>query len=214
MLKEPRGWETAYRKRPSGEYEPHQDSLKLNGLFQEHNVNRILDLGCGDGRHLVYFAKHGYSIYGVDSAPTALCLAKKWLSKEKLSAELVYSDMSAIPFTDGFFDAVICVQVINHYRLEGIRYTIREIKRILASRGWVFVTVSTSRPCRADMIASGKWVELEQNTYMKSYGHEKGVPHYFFDMEGLINEFSSFEIIDLHEDKRDYTCMLARARLS
>ena len=89
MTNEPIGWEAAYRKRRSGEHKPHQDAEFLDGLFRKHQVRRILDLGCGDGRHLVYFAKRGYEMFGLDYAPTGLRLAKEWFAKEGLSAKLV-----------------------------------------------------------------------------------------------------------------------------
>lgn len=200
------GWEASYRKRRSGECKPHQDAEFLDDLFRKHQVKRILDLGCGDGRHLVYFGKRGYKMYGLDYAPTGLHLAEEWLVKEGLSAKLVCADMSAIPWVDSFFDAVICVKVINHHRIEGIRQTIREIYRVLRPEGWLFLNVSTTRP--TGPFKNG--VEVEPNTYVLSEGHEKGVPHHFFDREELLNEFSKFDIVDLHQDNSDRTCMLAQ----
>jgi len=199
------GWEAAYRKRPSGELVSHEDTDSLNQLFQTHQVRRILDLGCGDGRHLVYFARQGYEMFGLDSAPTALRLAKEWLTNEGLSAQLFCADMSTILLPQKFFDAVICVQTINHQRIEGIRLTIKEIYRVLRPEGWLFLTVSTTRP--TGLFRNG--IKVEANTYVLLSGHEKGVPHHFFNMEELHKEFSQFEIVNLHEDSRNYTCMLA-----
>jgi len=209
MEDEVTGWEVAYRKRPTGGREiPHEDAESIHQLFQKHRVRRILDLGCGDGRHLVNFGKLGYEMYGLDYAPTAISLAGEWLAKEGLSAKLVCTDMSTIPWSEGFFDAVICVAVINHHLLEGIRRTISEIYRVLRPGGWLFLTVGTSRP--ANPTADGNWVEVELNTYVRLEGHEKGVPHHFFNMEELLKEFSQFDIVDLHQDRRNKTCMLAR----
>lgn len=68
MTNEIVGWEAACRKRSSGTYgkdRPHQDAESLERFFRIHNVQWILDLGCGDGRHLVYFAKRGYEMNGI-----------------------------------------------------------------------------------------------------------------------------------------------------
>ena len=103
------GWEAAYRKRPTADREvPHKDAESIHKLFQKYQVQRILDLGCGDGRHLVFFSKLGYDMYGLDYAPMGIQLAEEWLSKEGLSAKLVCTDMTKIPWSDEFFDAVIC----------------------------------------------------------------------------------------------------------
>ena len=77
-------------------------------LEKASGIKSIIDLGCGDGRHLVFFSKLGYDMYGLDYAPMGIQLAEEWLSKEGLSAKLVCTDMTKIPWSDEFFDAVIC----------------------------------------------------------------------------------------------------------
>lgn len=206
MTDQPVGWEAAYRKRAYAERVPHEDAPSLYKVFQDHEVRRILDLGCGDGRHLVYFAKCGYEMHGLDNAPTGIRLAEEWLAKESLHADLACCDMGTIPYSEEFFDAIICVQVINHDRIEGIRRTISEIYRVLRPGGWLFLTVTIARPTQPPENS----VEVEPNTYVRLAGHEKGVPHHYFDLNELRREFSQFEVVDLHQDSRDYTCMLAR----
>ena len=202
------GWEAAYRKRPSGECRPHQDAEFLDRFFREHAVSKILDLGCGDGRHLVYFAKRGYRMYGLDIAPTGIQLSEEWLSREGLSAELVTSDMTDIPWPDSLFDATICVQVINHHRIREIRQTIQEVYRTLRPGGHLFLTVSTTQPVRS--AADSEIEEVEPNTYVWAEGHERGVPHHYFDMDELQKEFRVFRMLDLHRDARGKACMLAQ----
>jgi len=204
------GWELAYRKRHSGEYEPHEDAGTLDGIFGECGVSRVLDLGCGDGRHLVYFGKRGYEMYGLDIAPTGLRRAEEWLAREGLSAELVPSDMTDILWPDDFFDAAICIQVINHHRIDEIRHTVQEIRRVLRAEGYLFVTVGTDRhPPRPGAPES---VEVEPHTYVPLEGHEKGVPHHDFDMNellGLLVQFHTCEdTLPIHKDSRGYTCVL------
>jgi len=206
MSSEAAGWEAAYRKRAYAKREPHEDIDSLDQTFRKEGVRRILDLGCGDGRHLVYFARRGYEMCGLDSAPTAVSLADEWLAKEGLSAQLVSGDMSAIPWPDAFFDAVICVQTINHQLMASVERTISGIWRVLCPGGWLFLTVSTDRP--TGPVTNGR--EVEPNTYVLLSGHEKGVPHHFFDMEELLELLVAFEIVDQHKDTRDYTCSLAR----
>jgi SAM-dependent methyltransferase len=204
------GWEGAYRKKAYVEVHPHQDAGFLDDLFSKNGVKRILDLGCGDGRHLVYFARCGYGMFGLDSAPTAIELAEKWLMREGAYGELVCTDMSTIPWHSDYFDAVICINTINHHRLEAIRRTVSEIHRVLRKDGWLFVTAQTNRPKPSDLTKKGEWVELEPNTYEWLVGHEKGVPHHFFDMDELLELFKRFRIEEMHEDDRTYRCILAR----
>jgi len=209
---EPSGWEAAYRARPSFGYmtdDHHEDCEALQRVFHHSGVRRILDLGCGDGRHLVYFAQLGYHMYGQDIAPTAVELAQVWLARESLSADLVSGDMTRILWPDSMFDAVLCLQVINHHRIGEIRRTIEEIRRSLRNGGFLFLTVGIDLPLRPD---APRAIEVEPGTYVPTEGHETGVPHHEFTMAELLHEFRRFSIredlMPIHRDTNEYTCVL------
>jgi len=208
----PTGWEAAYRARPSVDYmtdNHHEDCEVLHQIFQSSGVRRILDLGCGDGRHVVHFTRLGYDMHGQDIAPTAVGLAQVWLAKESLCADLACGDMTRILWPDSTFDAMLCVQVINHHRIKEIRQTIAEIHRSLHHNGLLFLTVGIDRPLRP---GAPNAVEVEPHTYVPTEGHEKGVPHYEFTMAGLLEEFRRFslreDLMPVHRDAKEYTCVL------
>jgi len=67
---------------------------------------KILDLCCGQGRHLVPLAKMGYRMTGLDLSKKALALLEKELRSKKIKARIIRSDMRKIPFKNEF-DAVI-----------------------------------------------------------------------------------------------------------
>jgi SAM-dependent methyltransferase len=50
-------------------------------LLDEHDCQEILDLGCGNGRFLIHFARRGFHVTGLDSAPSALKLARARLGR-------------------------------------------------------------------------------------------------------------------------------------
>lgn len=205
------GWEKVYRNGPFFSLEsPHEDAEYLHELFQQNKIEKILDLGCGDGRHLHFFSKLDYEILGLDYAPTGLHLAGEWLSSDGLSAELVCADMTAIPWNKEVFDAVISFLVINHNPIERIRRTIMEIHRVLRSGGWLFVAVSTCKPVGPIIFRSG--IEIEPGTIVLTEGREKGVPHHFFTITELLDEFSRFAFVDFHWDSYSRACLLLRKR--
>ncbi len=187
----------------------HEDCEALHRIFLQSGVRRILDLGCGDGRHLVYFARLGYQMYGQDISPTAVELAQAWLAGESLSADLAAGDMTRILWPDSAFEAVLCIQAINHHRVREIRRTIEEIRHSLRNGGFLFLTVGIDRPLRPD---APKAIEVEPRTYVPTEGHEKGVPHHEFTMAELLHEFRRFSVRDdlmpVHKDKNEYTCLL------
>lgn len=54
------GWEGIYRRRGEIFREVHPDIQSLVSLFKKYNVRKILDFGCGTGRHVVYFGNLGF----------------------------------------------------------------------------------------------------------------------------------------------------------
>jgi SAM-dependent methyltransferase len=68
---------------------------------------RVLDVGCGPGRHSLELARNGMRAYGVDIAQTFIDLAREQADKERL-VDVVFerADARDLPF-DNEFDAVI-----------------------------------------------------------------------------------------------------------
>lgn len=148
-------------------------------------------------------------MHGQDIAPTGLRLARVWLAEESLSADLACGDMTRILWPDSTFDAMLCIQVINHNRIREIRRTIEEIHRSLRNGGFLFLTVGIDCSPRP---GAPKAIEVEPHTYVPTEGHEKGVPHYEFNMAELLDEFRRFsvreDLMPTHMDTKEYTCVL------
>jgi SAM-dependent methyltransferase len=83
-------WDDIFTKRGKVFTNPHQDMERLTKTFNENGAQRVLDLGCGTGRHLLFFSKKGFDVYGLDGSPKGLELAKNWLDEENLSAKLAH----------------------------------------------------------------------------------------------------------------------------
>lgn len=69
---------------------------------------RILDLGCGTGRHLVPLACVGYQMVGVDSSKNMLDILRSKLQKDHMQADVIEADAAALPRFKQPFDGVIC----------------------------------------------------------------------------------------------------------
>jgi SAM-dependent methyltransferase len=67
---------------------------------------RVLDLCCGQGRHCVPLAKHGFQVTGLDLNPPYLELARHAAEAENIELETVAADMRRIPF-QSHFDAIL-----------------------------------------------------------------------------------------------------------
>ncbi len=78
-------------------------------IEQEINYNkafRILDVGCGTGRHSIELAKRGYTLCGIDLSESQLAKARSKAEAEKLSIDFQQQDARNLPF-DSQFDVAI-----------------------------------------------------------------------------------------------------------
>lgn len=74
----------------------------------------LLDVGCGTGGLLVAAAAAGLRPVGVDIALRWLVVAARALADCGVDAELVAADGALLPFPAGAFDAVTCIETLEH----------------------------------------------------------------------------------------------------
>src|SRR5262244_1572377 len=92
---------------------------------------RVLDLGCGAGRHLVWLGRHGFTACGSDSLAGALIRARARLLGEGQPVRVVIAELGAQPFAGGGFDAVVAHDVLSRARPERMRGAVDEVARVL-----------------------------------------------------------------------------------
>jgi len=98
----------------------------------------VLDVGCGQGRHLPTGA------IGIDVDADRLRVARE------RSARVAVADARLLPFADGRFDTVLAIRMLN--ATGAIDETLREIRRVLAPAGRLLVY---TRARRADEVPTG-----------------------------------------------------------
>ena len=70
-------WDELLREEEFQQREPVWAVVRFAKLLKERGLRRVLDLGCGAGRHLVYLAKEGFEVYGTDISETGLEYARQ-----------------------------------------------------------------------------------------------------------------------------------------
>ncbi len=102
----------------------------------------LLDVGCGPGILLATLLeeKPDLSLAGIDLAPEMIRVAKERLGAR---ADLRVGDSERLPWNDGFFDAVTCIDSFHHYPAPG--RVLAEMHRVLR-RGGQLVIADPSAP--------------------------------------------------------------------
>jgi SAM-dependent methyltransferase len=89
----------------------------IRDLITEHcnnNNKNILDIGCGTGKHLSFFKKDGYAVYGIDVSENMISEAKKHLQQED---NLICCKASEFKFKKKF-DVIISLFHVMSYQTE------------------------------------------------------------------------------------------------
>jgi len=105
---------------------------------------RILDVGCAWGYSAMRMSFLGVEAYGVDIDKDALEFGGKVARHNGYEVKLKYADAKTLPFSDDFFDDVICVETLEHVPVEDRSKALEEMKRTVKKRGKIIL--STPNP--------------------------------------------------------------------
>lgn len=73
---------------------------------------RLLDLGMGRGRDLIYFARRGFRVHGIDLDPVAVERARRRAGRRGVPLSLAVADLRSVRFR-GRFDVVFSSSALN-----------------------------------------------------------------------------------------------------
>jgi SAM-dependent methyltransferase len=115
---------------------------------------RVLDLGCGAGRHAFEALRRGAHVTALDRDQDELGQVTAMFAAMSEAGEVppgaagraVRGDATAMPFADGAFHRVIAAEVLEH--IPGDQRAMNEIARVLAPGGVAAVTVPAWLPER------------------------------------------------------------------
>ncbi len=110
-------------------------------LLKEYNPEKILDVGCGDGRVAKELNKHFKNIVGVDYSRRAISFAKRFSPNVPFG---VIDFTKEINKYKSKFGAVVCVEVLEHIQPQKLGMFVDNISKTLKKEGVVIVTTPTT----------------------------------------------------------------------
>jgi SAM-dependent methyltransferase len=104
----------------------------LRAFLDPQPGDRVVDLGCGSGRALLWNRDWRSTMVGVDIAP--------FFSADALQeVDLLLADLRRLPFADGTFTKAYSLDVLEHLSPDALRAMLAEASRVLAPGGALFV---------------------------------------------------------------------------
>jgi ubiquinone/menaquinone biosynthesis C-methylase UbiE len=112
--------------------------LRLAGIrmFRPSKGMHILDVGCGTGMHLELYQRFGCSLYGIDSSPSMLDIARARLGD---SARLELGDATRMPYADHQFDLILSMLSLHEMTPQTRTGVVAEMKRVLKDAGHILL---------------------------------------------------------------------------
>ncbi|MEV4754297.1 methyltransferase domain-containing protein [Micromonospora sp. NPDC049559] len=141
----------------------------LSAYLDEWGVRRILDAGCGRGRHLVPLAAAGYEVTGVDISARNVELARAAVNRHDVKAEAVVADLRDVAL-DGPYDLALFMlsSFGYHSDADNVRL-LRNVRRHLRIGGRLML----DQPNREQLVAgflTRSWAEVGGHYYLMHYG--------------------------------------------
>ncbi|MEM9726424.1 MAG: bifunctional 2-polyprenyl-6-hydroxyphenol methylase/3-demethylubiquinol 3-O-methyltransferase UbiG [Pseudomonadota bacterium] len=101
----------------------------------------VLDLGCAGGFMAEALAERGATVSGIDPAADAIAAAKRHAAESGLKIDYTVGVGEALPYADGAFDIVVCVDVLEH--VSDLAKVLDETARVLRPGGlFLFDTIN------------------------------------------------------------------------
>lgn len=132
--------------------------------FPLQKNHRVLDLGCGEGRHSIAAWLQRTTVCGVDLNPAVLHRTRA-KQKDFLTSggpepaasglKLCCADSLQLPFRDNLFDRIICSEMLEH--IHDYVAALREVRRVLKPQGLLCISVPSYFPERVCWALSSEY---------------------------------------------------------
>jgi len=163
----------------------HLQEILLQEYVRRCGPVRVLEFGCGFGRHLRYLRElPGVEVHGFDQSE-AMLAEMDWAEPEWRSERIRHGDpLGRLPYEDGSFDVVFTVSVLIHVRPEDIDAVLRELLRVAR---WQILHVEnpvSGKTVLGSEAHCGCWVHDLAGAYRR-LGHEIEVLPRCFELEDV-----------------------------
>ena len=174
---------------------PEPALMELLPVLKAAGCRRVLDAGCGVGRHLLPLLQASFLVCGADLDVEVLRILQPRLAARPAYTGrylLARADLKRLPFPAAAFDLAVSIKVINHGLAADFRDYCRELDRIVQPGGHLFINVSPR--AFADRVMLPRTRELEPGTLVDIATPDGDLVHHFPAPEEVLAQFPGYEV--------------------
>lgn len=128
----------------------------LKYFQNNYKFDKILEVGCSNGRAVKELQKKGKTAYGIDISPIAI----RYATEKYAVRNCIEGSAIDIPFKDNFFDSVFSCDVLEHLTEDDSIIAIKEIVRVI-KQGYIFVKISPDVEFNRDYLDKAKSMNIK-----------------------------------------------------
>lgn len=172
--------------------------------FERNGNTKVLDLGCGAGRHVFFMGNENIIPYGIDFSDEGIEYTKEMLKDygmEKYIDNMKVASLTNLPYEDNYFEGIICYGVLYYLDKDSIKKAVNEMRRVLREKGKLLLVVRSIEDYR---YKENNAIEGEKHTIIVSEENEQKCAHsengmlmHFFEEKELKDLFCEFQKINI-----------------
>jgi cyclopropane fatty-acyl-phospholipid synthase-like methyltransferase len=151
----------------------------------------VLDLGLGEGRNALYFAKLGFPVEGVDESKTYVKRCRERAEAEGLDLTVVEADLRAFEIPKRRYALIIASKVLQMFLKSESTAIAERMYPGLIPKGLIYVrTFSVERITQSATIRD--YEEVEPNTF---YVPERKRHYHYFTRDEILSLFPKMKVL-------------------
>ncbi len=143
---------------------------------------KLLDIGCGEGRNAIYFAKHGFNVTALDTSMPGLDKTQKYAKEVGVEVKIVHADIITYEIEDTF-DVIFSTGTLHYLPPDVREQRFQHFKNSTSPRGINALSVLVGKP----FIPGAP--DAEENAHLFKSGE---LMSYYWDWEILYCEEEIF----------------------
>jgi tellurite methyltransferase len=173
---------------------PESEVKEIAELLRSMGASTAMDLGCDMGRHSLFLASLGYSVFALDCNSAGVDFTRSLAKQQMRPIYLVTGLTTALPCADESLDYLLAWNVIHHGNRNSVQKSLSEIHRVLRPGG-IFQGTMLSKKNR--LFGQGR--EVAADTFVLEGELDESRPHFYCNQMELSALFDPMELLRVND---------------